>query len=154
MAQLHEDQEPDRGQEGGVTVSKDLVKIDDSDLAKLRRELDAVKAGMDVGLRPLYSDLAQSVVEGARSKIPSKTGRARNSLRATEGVITYGQGVPYVPWLDFGGAVGINKSVQRPVLQSGRYLFPALSANKGKGMEAAEKALTSVVEKNGLEVDG
>lgn len=75
-------------------------------------------------------DIAKDVASDARGRVPQVTGAAAGSYRPRgTGVIFGGVDVPYVPWLEFGGAVGRKKAVIRPKVKGGRYLYPAIAEN-------------------------
>lgn len=100
---------------------------------------------------------ARIITRQAIPKIPSLTGNARGSITVTEtgkGVnITAGVGVPYFGWLDFGGSVGPNKSVKRPYLRTGRYIWRSFADNRTVIMENMEKAIAAGFEVEGIRVD-
>ncbi len=102
-------------------------------------------------------EVAQIVTRQAIPKIPSLTGNARGSVVITEtgkGVnITAGVGVPYFGWLDFGGSVGPNKSVKRPYLRTGRYIWRSFADNRTVIMEKMEKAIAIGFENEGIKVE-
>jgi hypothetical protein len=108
-------------------------------------------------LRVVLNSAAQAVVGGASRRVPTKTGAARQSIRAASGqreakVSGGSKKVPYYGWLDFGGKVGRARSVSRPFLQSGRYIYPAYDANKDSIGKALSQALVDLCRNVGLEV--
>lgn len=108
-------------------------------------------------LRVVLNDAAQAVVGGAAKRVPVKTGAARKSLRATssqrEAKVSGGsKKAAYYGWLDFGGRTGRKRSVVRPFVQTGRYIYPAYDANKASIGKALGKAITDLCESVGLEV--
>lgn len=72
-------------------------------------------------------DIARTVAASARSKVPHRSGAAQSSYRAVGAAVSWGEGVPYVPWLEFGGKVGRKDSVKRPFVRKGRYVYPAIA---------------------------
>jgi hypothetical protein len=60
--------------------------------------------------------------------------------------------VPYYPWLDFGGRVGRSRSVVRPYLKQGRYIYRAYFANRDRFAQLLEDTLVDVARQAGLEV--
>ncbi len=101
----------------------------------------------------LMEDIANQVVRDARQNVPSLTGRARASYKAAGHELTIGDGVPYVPWLEFGGKVGRNKSNLRAYNPRGRYLYPAIARN----MAHVEKQVDDLIEQAShgfLEIEG
>lgn len=126
------------------------------------RELQAALRTMDgesqKGLRLALNSVAETVVAGASRRVPTKTGRAAASLRARssqrEAAVTGGsRKVPYYAWLDFGGRVGRKKSVRRPVVKGGRYLWPTIAANRDSLEKGLTAALADAARQAGFEVN-
>lgn len=130
------------------------------------RDLQAALKNLDgesqKQLRVVLNDVAQAVVGGAARRVPTRTGKARKTLRATssqrEAKVSGGsKSVPYYGWLDFGGKVGRGRtggaggSVKRPFIKSGRYIYPAYDANKASIGKALEQALVDLAQSAGLE---
>lgn len=114
-------------------------------------------------LRVTLNSVAETVLGGARRRVPSKSGRARGSLKVAssqrEARIKGGTTrVPYYGFLDFGGRVGRGRtgpntgSVRRPFIRSGRYMYPSYSANRATVHAALEQVLVDLAQANGLEV--
>lgn len=82
----------------------------------------------------LLEDKARQIATKAGAKVPYRTGKARASYKARGAAIVIGEGVPYVPWLEFGGTVGrkaaggAKGTVKRPYAPKGRYLYPTIAA--------------------------
>lgn len=136
----------------------DEVRIEG--LAEFSRSLKKLDADLPKALRLALNSSADVVVSGAKGKVPNRSGRARGSIRAASTrtevrVRAGGKRAPYYPWLDFGGRVGRGRSVARPFLKDGRYLYNTYFEVKrsGKFAAALEGALVGVVESAGLEVD-
>lgn len=134
----------------------DPIKI--SGLVEFQRALKDIGDGAQKQLRIVFNQVAETVAAGARRRVPSKTGKARGSVKVAssqrEAIVKAGGArVPWYPWLDFGGRVGIHKSVSRPFVQSGRYLYPAYDANRATIWPALEQGLVDLVQSAGLEVD-
>lgn len=95
-------------------------------------------------------EAADVVARAARDKVPVVTGRARSSVRAVArsgggAVAGGGAKVPYYGWLDFGGRVGRNNSVTRPVIQRGRFIYPALDEHHDEVVDTYERLLRDVL---------
>jgi len=108
-------------------------------------------------LRVAMNTAGELVVGYARPRVPSRSGRARGSLRVRSTqrearVAAGGARVAYYPWLDFGGRVGPARSVRRPFLTEGRYVYPGLRANRDEIQAELERALTELARGAGLEV--
>lgn len=127
-------------------------------LSEFRKGLKALDRDLPKGLRIALNESATYLVDTARPLIPRRSGDAAGSLKArsTQTAVRVGVGgrkAPYYPWLDFGGKTGRNKSVKRPFLKEGRYLYPTLRDNRGKFERILETALTNVARQAGLDVD-
>lgn len=128
--------------EGLADFSRNLRKLD-NDLPKV--------------LRIAHNRAAQIIVDWAQPRVPTKTGRAAKSVKAkstrTESRVIGGSTrVPYYPWLDFGGRVGRKRSVKRPFIKGGRYIYEGYSQNTERVLEALTEALLSVASEAGIEV--
>ena len=132
----------------------DPIKI--KGLVELQAALKAVEDGAQKKLRVVFNSVAETVAQGAARRVKrGKTGHAAGSIRAQSGqreakVIAGGRKAPYFPWLDFGGRVGRNRSVSRPFIADGRYLYPTYRAQKDSLAPALDKALHDLVVEAGL----
>lgn len=127
-------------------------------LVELQRALKALDGESQKQLKVVLDQVATTVATGASRRVPRKTGRAAASLRAQSGqreakVVGGSKKVPYYGWLDFGGRIGKDKSVKRPFVTGGRYMYPAYSANRDSIQRALEASLQQLVRDAGLEVD-
>lgn len=135
----------------------DPIKI--TGLVEFQRALRALDAELPRALRLAHNQAAEVVVEWARPRVPTTSGRARASVRATSSqrdarVTGGGARVPYYPWLDFGGRVGRQKSIKRPFLSGGRYIYPGYTRNRDQVEGVLLAALLEVCRRAGVEVDG
>jgi hypothetical protein len=101
--------------------------------------------------------VADVVVDVARPRVASRSGRARGSVRAKSTrtavrIAGGGKRVPYYGWLDYGGRVGRGKAQVRPFKKQGRYLYPAYYATRDEIPRLLEDALVDVARQAGLEV--
>lgn len=131
------------------------VKIEG--LAEFNRDLRKLGSDLPKALRLAHNEAAQLIVDYAKPRVPTKTGRAAGSVKAkstrTESRVQGGsKRVPYYPWLDFGGRVGPRRSVHRPFIKEGRYLYPALGANYDQFTELLTEKLIDVARQAGVEV--
>lgn len=127
-------------------------------LSEFARNLKKLDADLPKTLRTALNEAADVVVNYARPRIPKMSGRAARSLRARSTrtevrVSAGGNRAPYYPWLDFGGRVGRNKSVRRPFLKDGRYIYKGYFARKTEFGEALEGALLKTAAAAGVEVE-
>lgn len=102
-------------------------------------------------------EIAQLVAATARPKVPVLSGLAAGSIkvghaRGSAYVEGGGPGVEYYPWLDFGGNIGKDRSVNRPFSREGRYIFPAYSEVLGKIDKLMGDALVDLADAAGIEV--
>lgn len=134
----------------------DAIKIDG--LSEFVRNLRKVDADLGKSVRIALNQAADVVVGYARPRIPRRSGRAaatlkaqstRTAVRVTEG----SRRAPYVPWLDFGGRVGRKRSVIRPFLKDGRFIYAAYFDHKDEFVEVLETALVDLVRQAGFDVD-
>lgn len=133
------------------------MNIEVAGLREFRAQLKAMDANLPKQIRVALNAAADLVISYARPKVPRRTGRAAASLKARSGqleakVAAGGRTAPYYPWLDFGGSVGVNKSVHRPFYREGRYVYVALREQNPKITEAMSVALTDLATAAGLEV--
>lgn len=124
------------------------------------RNLKAIDKDLPKMVRLAFNEAADVVVDDARPRIPSRSGRARGSVRSRSTqtkarVSGGGRRAPYYPWLDFGGRVGRRKSVKRPVLREGRYIYRSYfeARDSGRFEDVMTKALVGVVESAGIGVE-
>lgn len=104
---------------------------------------------------PEAAESAADLVAGkARDLIPrGRTGNARASLKAMGATVSLGgPDAPYAPWLDFGGRVGIKKSVDRRYIRGGRYLWPVLHDQTKSIDDLMADNIARAVERAGVEV--
>lgn len=138
-------------------MAGDVIRVEG--LIDLQRALRQTSDGLPKRLRVIFNEAAQTVISGAQRRVPSVTGAARSAFKARSGqreaiVVAGGRKAEYLPWLDFGGRVGRNRSVSRPFITSGRYLYPSLAANKESISTALSNALTGLMVEAGFEVSG
>lgn len=134
----------------------DPIKIDG--LNEFVRNLKKLDRDLPKALRIAFNAAADIVVQDAKPGIPTKSGKAKSSVKAkstqtASRVTGGGRKAPYYPWLDFGGRVGRNKSIRRPFIRDGRYIYSAYFRNRPKYAELLEKALLDVASQAGVEVD-
>lgn len=136
----------------------DPIRI--SGLREFTRDLKKLDGDLPKAVRVALNEAADVVVSGAKPKIPRRTGRAAATVKAASTrtlvrVAAGGKRAPYYPWLDFGGRVGRRRSVRRPFLKEGRYLYPAYFAAKESGEleQVMQRALLEVASQAGVDVE-
>lgn len=125
-------------------------------LIDVQRALKAADGESQKMLRLVFNDAATEVADRASSLIPSRSGRARRSVRAAstqrEGRVKGGGArVRYYPWLDFGGSVGRRASVKRPFLKEGRYIYASYARVRPRLVDMMEEGLNELVKSAGLD---
>lgn len=128
-----------------------------SGLRELSRSLNKIDSASAKQLRIVFNEAAELVIATARPRIPRRTGRAAGSLktkstRTAVRVAFGGPKAPWFPWLDFGGKVGRRKSVVRPFLKDGRYVYPAYYERHDDIVRAMQEGIERVARSAGLEV--
>jgi hypothetical protein len=126
-------------------------------LKEMNKALKSIDKTAPTATRLALNGVADFVIGKALPGVPVKSGAARRSWRAqstrTSSRISYGgKAAPYMPWLDFGGRTGKQKSVRRPFMKTGRYLFPVIKKNQSAIAGFAEDALLKVARDAGLDV--
>jgi hypothetical protein len=126
-------------------------------LREFSQGLKRLDGDMPKVLRLALKGVGDVVVDDARPRVATKTGKARKSVRSkstrTSSTIAGGGArAPWYPWLDFGGKVGRSRSVVRPFNKQGRYIYPAYYANRDKFDVMLEDALIDVARQAGMEV--
>jgi hypothetical protein len=132
-----------------------IIKI--KGLAEFQKSLRQIDANLPKQLRIMLNQASTVVIRWAVPRIPTRTGRAAGSVKAKSSqresrVSMGGRRAPYMPWLDFGGKVGPNRSVERPFLVRGRYLYAGLEANAEDVQKIIEEGLAALATGAGLEV--
>jgi hypothetical protein len=133
----------------------DPIKVEG--LREFQRALGKLNSDLPKALRIALNGAADIVVEGTRPKVPRRSGRAQASIKArsTRTTVRVSEGsnrAPYMPWLDYGGRVGRNRSVVRPFRKEGRYLYLTFTDKRDEVTDVLTKALVDVARQAGLEV--
>lgn len=136
-------------------MTRPTIHIDG--LREFQRGLKELDRDLPKALRIALNAAADVVVTEAKPRVPARSGRARGTVKARSTrtlsrVVGGGNRAPYYPWLDFGGRVGKSRSVRRPFLKDGRYIYKAFFANRGRYEEVLEESLVDVARRAGIEV--
>jgi len=128
-----------------------------SGLREFQRALKQMDGESQKQLRVVLNQAAETVAAGAARRVPTRSGKARQSLRAQSSqredrVMGGSKKVPYYAWLDFGGRIGRNKAQRRPFVKAGRYMYPTFAANRDTIYTALQKGLADLARNAGLEV--
>ncbi|MFG1800192.1 HK97 gp10 family phage protein [Micromonospora carbonacea] len=127
-------------------------------LAQFNRSLRKLSADAPKGLRLAHNAAATIVVDEARRRMPSVSGRARaavkaRSTRTATRVSAGSKRAPYVPWLDYGGEGRIKgHPPKREFRKTGRYVYPSYNDNRDEVARVLERSLLGVVQSAGLDV--
>lgn len=133
-------------------------------LASLRRSLRAAEDMENLkSFQKGFKAAAQIVAVEARTRVPSRSGRAQESVRAgTSGnnaVVMGGKSaVPYYGWLDFGSRIPRTGQARRVGPWSGsgkgptkgRFIYPALEAKREEVLAAIDQAVDATIREVGL----
>lgn len=133
-------------------------KITIGGLREFQKALRTMDAGLPKQMRVVLNDASGVVIDYARPRIPSRTGRARASLKARSSqresrVALGGARAAWVPWLDFGGE-GKRKGrpPARPFIRDGRYLYQGLKVKRQDVTDIMTAGLAQLAKDAGLEV--
>ncbi len=135
----------------------DLVAVKIEGFREFRDHLKALDRDLPKAVRIAFNEAADIIVTDARSRVPVLTGTAKASVKAASTqtkarVRGGGNKAPYYPWLDFGGRIGPDRSVVRPFLPQGRYIYNAYFRRRGEFVDAMSDALIKVARQAGIEV--
>lgn len=124
-------------------------------LRELQSSLREVSDELPRELRKINKAAADLVVPAAQRRAPSVSGRLRKSIVARaeqRGASIKGGGkrVPYFGFIDFGGRVGRNKSVERPFIKRGRIIYPAVDEQHDRIIELHEAGIAALLHDAGL----
>lgn len=125
-------------------------------LRELQAALKAAEDGAQKELRVALNRAAELVARGAARRVPTKTGRAKASLRAQSGqreakVAGGSKKAAYYGWLEFGGRIGRDKATRRPFVQGGRYLWPSYAAQREQVARVIADELEALMKRTGLD---
>lgn len=135
-------------------------RIEVTGLREFRSGLRRVDRGLPREVRVILNKAAEIVVDEARPRVPvgpPPRGHAFTSVRSASTqssgrVKGGGARFPYYPWLEFGGRVGRNNSVERTRTPEGRYIFPAFEDKRDEVREEMRDGLRDLVRRSGLRV--
>ncbi len=139
-------------------MSGKTFKIQVDGLTDLQRSLREVKKAAPREIKAFSVEVAGLIVKKGRPLVPKRTGKAQRSWRvasdANGAKVAYGGATaPWMPWIDFGGRVGKKKSVKRPYIQGGRYLYPTIAKYQPQTQKIADDAMEKIMTDVGIKVD-
>ena len=132
-------------------------------LKEVNRALKDMGNGLDREFKVEAKGVAEIVAREARSNVPTVSGKAKGSIRAgaeSKGAYVAGgkKSVPYYSWLDFGSrkplsgrprSVGPWKGSGKGP-DKGRFIYPALTANRGEVEKRTKRAVKVAKKKAGF----
>lgn len=126
-------------------------------LRDFQAQLRKMDAGLPRQLRLALNEASNVIIDYAQPRFPRRTGRAAASLKARSSqrvarIALGGRRAPYAPWLDFGGRVGPGRSVVRPFIRDGRYVYKGLAVKRSEVTEIMAAGLAQLARDAGLEV--
>lgn len=132
----------------------DAIRI--TGLNEFVRSLKTLDKDLPKVLRVAFNAAGQEIVTEARANVPTRSGKARASVRAQSTQkafrITGGSNrVPYYPWLDFGGTAP--RAGKRPFIKDGRYIYASYFKHRDELAVRLEAALLDAARAAGVEVD-
>lgn len=124
-------------------------------LKEYKNALRQIDKSLGTELRKGLNEVAQVVVDAARPKVPYLTGRAQESMKAGSSqnaaqIKVGGTAAPHYMWLEFGGRVGRNKSVVRPFIKEGRYVYPTAAQKHAELVDKLEDVIGVLTRKAGF----
>lgn len=133
----------------------DPIKIDG--LRQFQAAVRMMEDGLQKELRVIFNRAADLVIDDARPRIPTRSGKAKASLKARSGqrearIVGGGAKVPYFGWLDYGGRVGPDRSVRRPFIKEGRYIYPAYTRHRDDIVDIMVDGIGDLARRAGLAV--
>lgn len=140
-----------------MATASDAVRI--QGLAEFTARVKALQVAVPTRVvRLALNESATIVAAAARGRAPVRSGRARASVRASSTASSArvsggGARVKYFGFIDYGGKVGIKRSVSRPFVKTGRILYPAFEARRPEVVAELDKALVSAARNVGLVVE-
>jgi hypothetical protein len=131
-------------------------------VAELRQALRQMDRRLPKKIAKVGREAAWIVARAARPRVPSgpaSGGHAASSIRpilsqSSVGVQEGGSKYPYMPWLDFGGAIHPreHQEIRRSYIHRGRYIWAAFGDNKQAVMDKYQDGLAQVAREAGLDV--
>ena len=143
-------------------MAGDTIRVQVHGWPEVRAKLGNLRGQLPAAVRAATKDSAQLVVNDAKRRMPigpGKGGHARSSVRSaatSRGTDVRGGGkrYKYYCWLEFGGRVGKKNSVYRKRVKKGRYIYPALDAQRALMRRTLSRNLERAARRSGLSVRG
>jgi hypothetical protein len=111
----------------------------------LKRNFAACAKAVEREAEDATAKPAGAIRSATASAQPVLSGRLRSSVRVEQvrggHVVELGAGLPYAPWIEYGGSRG------RPFVSGGRTLRPALEKNEDAAVRDVDRAVDKVTGK-------
>lgn len=132
------------------------MEISQTGMASFNGMIVHLKAEIPAMMQRAAMAAATITTESARPTIPRDSGDAARSLRhfltnSGGAQVEGGSTIDYYRWLELGGASGRNLTNKRPLVEDGRYIYPAYLRNAKRVEQIAQEELTKTVNSAGLE---
>jgi hypothetical protein len=142
-------------------VAREFVRIRVTGDEELRRRLIAARRALPDGVDEIALDVADLMALYARRKVPLGPGRGGHVRKTLVGQLAGGVATvqggdaahPYYGWLEFGGHVGIHRSVAREKVPDGRYIYPTLRERRAEIDDQMSHGLAELIERHGIRVN-
>lgn len=124
-------------------------------LREVQKALRDVDRELGPELRKALNEVAEIVASAARPLVPTRTGKARASIKVGSSqraaqLKAGGTKAEYFPWLDFGGTVGRKHAVHRRFIKEGRYIYPTLRKKRADVEEKVFEVVDRLADRAGL----
>lgn len=125
-------------------------------LRELRAALRVIDSGNGPAMRKALNQASTVITDKTPPWMPTKTGRARRSVRATSSqtsakVTEGGARAAYVPWLDFGGRRPLDQR-GRLVRRHGRFIYTTYGKHQDEITDNLNDALVELARNAGFQV--
>lgn len=141
-------------------MAEDPARAVSEALANFRKAMRKIEPELNKALRSELLVIANRIADDARSRVPSRTGTARSSIRGgVSGNKVYIQGgkntVPYYAWLDFGSRTPVKGNARsvgpwsdsKAGPKKGRYIYPAIDDNREEALVQVVRALDEIADR-------
>ena len=143
-----------------------MAEIEVRGLRELQGAFRKVDADLPKELRVKFKAVAEDIAGKVRGKVARRSGEAADSIKARATQRGFGIAFPaggkpwegvkagYYPWLDFGGTTGRGRSISRPIIPGGRYIYPTIAEAGPEIIQRTDDAIEQVAERHNFETRG
>jgi hypothetical protein len=148
-------------------MSNQDFKIEVRGIREFQKAIKQVDAELPKKLKEGFKNIATTVADEAKTKVPRKSGKAAGSIRPRSsqkgaGIAFGGSAAPYYPWLDFGGSTGRGHqpkqsgsgAIKRPFMKEGRFIYPTIRAKNAYITDTVDEVIKDLSEEAGFETRG